>query len=296
MERLIINHVLAAQTIDGDSSRYHTPPNGDKSDYFHGPDCCTSSGHRIISMLPAFICAADQDGIVVNQYVPSVVRVSRWNTDFVQETRYPEEERVVMRVNPKEPTDFALKLRIPSWCEQPAVSLNGAPQTGVESGKYFTLRRAWQAGDTVEMQLPMRVAWRRQENCTESRIVRLPGGEEMRVEEPAKNVPYALLRGPVVYTFDTAWQRMVHPGSPGNAAAGVKLDLQKAQPPAVVPTPERALGPALETELIGPDGKPFKALMLPFANVGRWYADENNRPEKNSKTFTYATWIPVVGG
>lgn len=49
MERLMINHVFAAQDAETGTCRYHTAPNGVKPEgYFHGPDCCTASGHRII--------------------------------------------------------------------------------------------------------------------------------------------------------------------------------------------------------------------------------------------------------
>ncbi|HSC38528.1 MAG TPA: beta-L-arabinofuranosidase domain-containing protein, partial [Chitinophagaceae bacterium] len=58
MEKLIWNQVFAEQTIDGDCNRYFTPPNGFKPNgYFRpdGPDCCTGSGHRLLSILPGFI-------------------------------------------------------------------------------------------------------------------------------------------------------------------------------------------------------------------------------------------------
>ena len=46
MEKLLWNHVFASQAIDGDCYRYHTAPNGVKPEgYFHGPDCCSASGH-----------------------------------------------------------------------------------------------------------------------------------------------------------------------------------------------------------------------------------------------------------
>ena len=58
MERLMMNHVFAAQDCESGTCRYHTAPNGTKPhDYFHGPDCCTASGHRIISLLPTFFYA-----------------------------------------------------------------------------------------------------------------------------------------------------------------------------------------------------------------------------------------------
>jgi len=301
LERLLVNHVFAAQTIDGDCNRYHTPPNGTKHDYFHGPDCCTGSGHRIISLLPLFLYAKDAQGIIVNQYVPSHVCIeleANRRVTLRQVTRYPEDERIVLHVDPAEPCEFTLRLRMPSWCERPSVTLAGRPVENVRPGTYVPLTRRWKSGDTVELHLPMPIRWVRREHHMRDRIVRLKGGggEQMREAEADPDAPLALMRGPIVYTFDTAWQDFSGDTSTPISAEGVAVDPEKASSPHMTEAPARALGPALETELLTLEGKPLKVRMLPFANIGRWYKNPNHRPDRHSQAFSYATWLPDVHG
>ncbi len=98
MEKLLWNHVFAAQSIDGETYRYHTAPNGEKPEgYFHGPDCCTSSGHRMVSLLPTFLYGKDEKGVFINQYGASTadVLLSKGRTMRLrQDTAYPEESQV----------------------------------------------------------------------------------------------------------------------------------------------------------------------------------------------------------
>jgi hypothetical protein len=51
------------------------------------------------------------------------------------------------------------------------------------------------------------------------------------------------------------------------------------------------LGPALRAEFLSVDGVKVRPLLLPFANVGRWYRNADAKPERNSKAFSYAIWF-----
>ena len=113
MERLMINHVFAARDCESGVCRYHTAPNGSKPDgYFHGPDCCTASGHRIISMLPTFIYAEKGKEFYINQYMPSQYT----GKDFAFEItgNYPESEKYAADHCFRESKKQTLNLRIPS--------------------------------------------------------------------------------------------------------------------------------------------------------------------------------------
>jgi uncharacterized protein len=50
-------------------------------------------------------------------------------------------------------------LRVPEWTsEEAVVSVNGKPMDVTPApGNYFNLTRAWKAGDTVELSMPMRL-------------------------------------------------------------------------------------------------------------------------------------------
>ena len=100
--------------------------------------------------------------------------------------------------------------------------------------------------------------------------------------------PYALLRGPVVYAYDTAWQSATKPVSPDRLA----FDPDDPAPLHQVDAPGRALGPGLVTHLKSADRENVEVLMLPFANIGRYYRTQAEmRTARNTDTYPYAVWL-----
>ena len=63
---------------------------------FMVPDCCTASGHRIISMLPTFMYAEKGKEFYVNQYVPSQYAGKAFS--FEISGNYPEVENMELTV------------------------------------------------------------------------------------------------------------------------------------------------------------------------------------------------------
>jgi DUF1680 family protein len=106
-----------------------------------------------------------------------------------QVTHYPWKEKVVIKVRPDRPALFTLALRVPGWCRNPRLEVNGkrvALKPVVKKG-YARIRRTWRKGDRVELRLPMPV----------ERIEAHPS-----VRQDAGRV--ALQRGPVVYCLEEA--------------------------------------------------------------------------------------------
>jgi DUF1680 family protein len=100
----------------------------------------------------------DGRGIYVNLYSGSELR---WKANGVpvtltQKTAYPESEEIELRVNPESTVEFAVRLRIPGWLEQPArISVNGKPvQAKAERGTFAAIARRWRKGDTIALRLP----------------------------------------------------------------------------------------------------------------------------------------------
>jgi DUF1680 family protein len=51
---------------------------------------------------------------------------------------------------------FDLKLRVPEWCEEASMEVNGAKQnTACRPGTWAAISRTWSSGDRVTMHLPM---------------------------------------------------------------------------------------------------------------------------------------------
>ncbi|MCP4048424.1 MAG: hypothetical protein GY732_20800, partial [Gammaproteobacteria bacterium] len=192
IEQLLFNHIFAAQVLDGECNRYHTAPNGVKPQHcFHGPDCCTGSGHRQISMLPEMLFAQDSQGVYINQYVPAKATVNiekKGKLAFRLATRYPETDRIVIHIESAPAQECTIRLRIPSWCSEPAVWVNDGSIRGVKAGTYQVLTRQWQPGDKLELQLPMQVEWIKREHHTASKIGKLKEGgwEQMHQEVEEK--------------------------------------------------------------------------------------------------------------
>ena len=74
---------------------------------------------------------------------------------FAVETDYPRDGRIVVRIGDQSVGAWTLSVRVPHWADgAAAVRLNGAPYA-VEPGGYVRLTRDFQAGDVVEITLPM---------------------------------------------------------------------------------------------------------------------------------------------
>ena len=72
-------------------------------------------------------------------------------------TNYPFEETLTLTLNVDAPATFPLKLRVPAWCENARIVVNGQTQPKPKAGAFATISRRWQSGDRVEMSVPMPV-------------------------------------------------------------------------------------------------------------------------------------------
>jgi DUF1680 family protein len=285
MERLLINHVFAAQSCDGEGLRYHTAPNGEKPNgYFRAPDCCTASGHRVISLLPTFVYAENGKDFYINQYMDSEYKANSF--DFKINTIYPENDKIEIVINTN--TNKCLKLRIPDWCKNPQVILNGQKVNGAQPGSYCALNRQWKAGDKIELIFPMELHWVKREHHSDYQIYYLPGGEHMYKELPTERVPYALMHGPVVYALDMVWNMRI-------GKKNLNLEKELFINPDILPKKiekltKDMLGPVYQTEA-SYNGHPIEVIFTPFVNVGQWFEIDSEKPKLNAKTYSYAIWM-----
>ena len=299
MEKLLWNHVFAAQSFDGDGNRYHTAPNGNKPEgYYRNPDCCTASGHRIISLLPTYIYSTGKNSVYINQFVQSSADFTKSLGKAVsmkQNTQYPEKEAVQIVVNTQKNENFTINLRIPAWCKSPTVKVNGQIIANVKPGSYAQLTRSWRNKDKIDIILPMKVAWVKLDHFTKPVVTRLAGGEEMYGEVEDPKAPYALMRGPVVYVLDNIWWNRSDSDFPGNVMTDIKYIIKdNPQYKEVNLHHPNILGPVFEVPVKLLDNKVKTVIMLPFSNIGIWYLDANNKPEKNSKTNSYAIFCQGI--
>lgn len=288
MERLMINHVFAGQDAATGVCRYHTAPNGVKPEgYFHGPDCCTASGHRVISLLPTFLYAVKGDQLFINQYLPSEY-VSK---DFAMTITgsYPEGESLQITVDKISGKSKKISLRIPSWCENASVAVNGVSVLKVEKGSYLLLDRKWRPGDKIEIRFPMNVEWVKRDNHSKYIAYTLPDSPEILYrEEPADHTPYALVKGPVIYSLDMVWNKGLN-NDDVSLEKDIRIDTSVVPIPLDKPQADM-MGPAYKAQALY-KGKKVEVVLTPFTNTGIWYRDGEEKPERYSDAFSYGIWL-----
>lgn len=188
IERTVYNALFAAQDPAGRKLRYFTPLTGARAYYEQDGFCCPGNFRRIMAELPQLVYyrCADQ-GIAVNLFTTSSTTVAlgpETTLTLSQETDYPNSGLVRFQVTPSTPSAFTLRVRIPRWCRNATVQVNGESPVAIPAGETMhALSRAWTTGDTVTLELPM--PWR---------FVKGHQLQEGKV---------ALMRGPVVYCLGT---------------------------------------------------------------------------------------------
>ncbi len=126
-----------------------------------GFPCCCYNFHMGWPKLAQNSWAATGDGgLAVMAYVPSQVTTSVAGGQTVRlvcDTNYPFEDIIRLSVQLAQPTKFPLQLRIPRWCQNPQIKINGASQPKATAGTFVTLNRMWKNGDHIEVSFPMSV-------------------------------------------------------------------------------------------------------------------------------------------
>lgn len=108
--------------------------------------------------------ATPDDGLAANLYAPCEVRARVGSGTTVHlrvQTDYPFDQTVRIRLVTPDSVRFPLYLRVPDWCENPGLRLNGKPvPVSTPARHYLRWERTWQDGDLVEWHLPMRLSVR----------------------------------------------------------------------------------------------------------------------------------------
>jgi DUF1680 family protein len=222
LERTLYNALLAGVSLDGMAFFYDNPLESDSRHQrqpWFGCACCPGNIARFLPSLPGYVYAQQDDIIYVNLFVAGSAMLALGDARVArldQETNYPWDGVVRLRVGVGTPATFTIKLRIPGWArneavpsdlyrfldsaEEPAtLTVNGqAVDLELERG-YARLTREWQAGDVVDLRLPMPVR-------------RVVAQEQVK----AARGKVALQRGPLVYCAE--W-----PDNPGGSVRHLLL-------------------------------------------------------------------------
>lgn len=207
MERALYNGILSGVSFDGETFFYSNPlssyPNVSpfeqwsgitsdrfyrRSEWFECP-CCPPNLARIVASIGDYFYTTSSDTLYVHLYGENnaQITVGESKIGISQTTNYPWDEVITVGVNVENPTQFKLALRIPNWCSDASIQINGQSVDYSISRGYAVIEREWLGGDQVQLTLPMPV----------ERMLAHP-----KVRQDAGQI--ALQRGPVVYCLEEA--------------------------------------------------------------------------------------------
>ncbi len=199
LERTLWNTVLGALPLRADGSAFYYQDMNWKArrEYSeHTWPCCSGTlpqvaqDYGICSYFRENATAHHEGSVWVSQYFASTLRWNEGGAHVELEQRapkgqpeYPLGEGVELHVKASRATRFAMKLRIPAWCDAATIRVNGRVVPVAMVKGFATVSRVWRSGDVVELGLPMRL--------------RLEPG--LPVESAAKHPEVAaLMNGPLV--------------------------------------------------------------------------------------------------
>ncbi len=215
-EVALYNNVLAGVNLEGnkffyvnvleaDGRKAFNHGNAGRSPWF-GTACCPSNMARLIPQVPGMMYSHTSDDIYLGLYASSsvVVGLESGKVTLLQTTGYPYDGKVIVEVAPENNgSEFTLWMRVPTWAtdrfvpgelyryegsgkEHASVSVNGRKWGDKAVNGFIPVRRKWNAGDIVTLDLPMEVRY---------------SVADSRVEADSNRI--CISRGPLVYCAES---------------------------------------------------------------------------------------------
>jgi uncharacterized protein len=198
MERVLFNGFASAIATEGQKFFYVNPLQR-REDHFEKDDpgrrrtwfscaCCPPNIMRLLASLEHYLATVSGSTLYLHQFTGA--SLSGAGLSISVETEYPWSGTVRVRVVSADQGERALALRIPAWSAATRYRLGDCAERPVDSDSgYLVVRREWQAGDEVTLELDMSPRW----TYPDRRVDAIRGC-------------VALARGPLVYCFEQADQ------------------------------------------------------------------------------------------
>jgi len=299
VERAFFNAAPAVVSRDFKTHVYHQTPNritrnlpdGHAFLYSttHGPLCCTAALNRFVPNYVTHLWMATYDnGLAATHYGPckvSALVADRVPVELECRTDYPFNDFIDIAVKPARDATFPLSFRIPGWCANPHITVNGSLHRAAAGANGFVrIERLWRRGDTVHLRFPMTVRVR-------------TGHDNSAADTPYATVSY----GPLLFAL--AIPDTVDANTPDDAFNwNYALDLQGDKPGYGIAVERRPMPGKWAWQLDAPlrlhvrarsfDWQPVARKALPTEPVAR---DEAS-PFQPERVLTHLPAKPVSAG
>ena len=202
VELALYNSVLSGISLNGKKFLYTNPLafsddlpfqqrwSKERVPYISLSNCCPPNVVRTIAEVSNYAYSLSTDGLWLNLYGGSQLSMQLEDgspLQLTQETNYPWDGTINLKLDQAPAKPFTIFLRIPGWSRDARLLINGKPFTGkLVPGSYASVQQQWKKGDQLQLILPM--------NAT--LIEANPLVEETRNQVTVK-------RGPVVYCLES---------------------------------------------------------------------------------------------
>lgn len=202
MELALYNSVLSGVSLDGKGFLYTNPLAVSEElpyqqrwskvrvPYISLSNCCPPNAVRTVSQVSNYAYNSSEEGLWFNLYGSNQLTTNlpgKGQVKLSQETNYPWDGHIKIKLEEVPENSFSMFLRIPGWSKGARLQVNGEDAgQNLVSGEYTRLNRKWSAGDEIELILPM-----------EAKLME----SHPLVEETRNQV--AVKRGPVVYCLES---------------------------------------------------------------------------------------------
>ena len=128
-----------------------------------GYTCCLANMHQGWTKFASHLWYKNLGkGIAALAFSPNTLKttVGERNTEIeVQEiTSYPFDEKIKFHIKIATPVEFPFELRIPVWCGEAIIMLNGEKLRVEKGGQIITINRIWSNQDLLEVEFPMELS------------------------------------------------------------------------------------------------------------------------------------------
>lgn len=184
IEKLVFNIGPGSRKADGKAIQYYSAPNQvactdvsnrapltlpNRQNFCPDGDpevpCCIGESNRLYPnfVKDAMWLASRDNGLAVACYGPCNVSArvgkSGETVTISEKTNYPFEEKIVFGFSSGKPVEFPLYLRIPGWCQNASIKINGhAFEDDLIPGQMTRMKRVWNPGDSIELYLPLKIS------------------------------------------------------------------------------------------------------------------------------------------
>ena len=153
-------------------------------------NCCAPNVTRTLAESSNYAYSLSKNGLFVNLYGTNHLKTKTVNNEIIeieQQTDYPWNGTIQVKILNAPKDSYSLNFRIPEWCTQATLKINGDKVEGnFNPSSFKNISQIWKRGDLIELELPMKPVYMEANPL---------------VEEVSNKV--ALKRGPLVYCLES---------------------------------------------------------------------------------------------